>query len=369
MTSVPSRLNDLLSLAKEPSSEKRRELLRGITDVFLESTSEFNISQAENFGAIVGQIAREFEMSVRKELAERLACVPEAPRNLISQLANDDIDVAQSVLSQSGVLHDADLIAIIRLQSQEHLAAICDRPTISENVSDELVQRGNDQVVLKLVANGGAQISRGSMETIVQRSEKNKALQAPVINRQDLPPDLMNEMFFFVSSKLRSYILDRNKDLDPDAVDEAIQRTTDSLSQDLESSERKLTRAQEYVEQAEHRKELNESFLVRMVREKKIREFLYAFSKLTGLDERTANRVLSDPTGEAVAIACKSSQFDRSTFSTIILLMDKGQLRNLNNTNVLLRIYDRIDTETAQRVMRFWRIRKKTLQEKESIAA
>ena len=79
--------------------------------------------------------------------------------------------------------------------------------------------------------------------------------------------------------------------------------------------------------------------------------------------------MLSDPTGEAIAIACKSSNFDRSTFSTIILLMDKGQLRNLNNTNVLLRIYDKIDTETAQRVMRFWRVRKMTLDEKESLAA
>ncbi len=368
MTSAPSRLNDLLTLAKEPSSEKRRELLRGITDVFLESTEDFDASQAENFGAIAGQIAREFEMSVRKELAERLSCVPEAPRNLISQLANDEIEVAHSVLSQSGVLHDADLIAIIRLQGQEHMAAICERNTISEKVTDELVERGNDQVFLKLVANEGAVISRGSMETIVQRSEKNKALQAPIIQRQDLPPDLMNDMFFFVSSKLRSYILDRNKGLDPDMVDEAIQRTTDSLSRDLETSEKKLTRAQQYVEQAASRKELNESFLVRMVREKKIREFLCAFSHLTGLDERSANRVLSDPTGEAIAIACKASQFDRSTFSTIILLMDKGQLRNLNNTNVLLRIYDKIDTETAQRVMRFWRVRRMTI-EKESIAA
>lgn len=369
MTSAPSRLNDLLSLAKEPSSEKRRELLRGITDVFLESTSEFNLSQAENFGAIVGQIAREFEMSVRKELSERLACVPEAPHNLIAQLANDDIEVAHAVLSKSGVLHDADLVAIVRLQSQEHLAAICDRPTVSENVSDELVQRGDDTVFLKLVSNEGATISRDSMETIVERSEKVKSLQDPIIQRQDLPPDLMNEMFFFVSTKLRSYILDRNKGLDPRIVDEAIQSTTDSLSKDHEKSEKKLTRAQQFVEQAANRRELNESFLVRMVREKKIREFLCAFSRLTELDERSSNRVLSDPTGEAIAIACKSSQFDRSTFSTIILLMDKGQLRNLNNTNVLLRIYDKIDTETAQRVMRFWRVRQMTLAEKEAIAA
>ena len=369
MTSAPSRLNDLLNLAKEPSSEKRRELLRGITDVFLESTTEFNTSQAESFGAIVGQIAREFEMSVRQELAERLACVPEAPRNLISMLANDEIDVAQTILQSSGVLHDADLIAIVRLQSQEHLAAICERDTISETVTNELVERGDDKVFLKLVANEGAELSRSSMETIVQRSEKNKALQAPIIQRQDLPPDLMNEMFFFVSSKLRSFILDRNKDLDPKLVDEMIQSTTDSLSLDLESSEKKLTRAQEYVAQAEQRNQLNEGFLVQMVREKKIREFICAFSLLTGLDERSANRVLSDPTGEAVAIACKSSSFDRSTFSTIILLMDKGQLRNLNNTNVLLRIYDKIDTETAQRVMRFWRVRKMTLNEKESLAA
>ena len=44
-------------LAKEPSSEGRRKLLREVTDLFLEAPDSLNIKEVAQFGDIMGQMA------------------------------------------------------------------------------------------------------------------------------------------------------------------------------------------------------------------------------------------------------------------------------------------------------------------------
>jgi len=61
------------------------------------------------------------------------------------------------------VLRDDDLIAISSSQSPEKQVAISKRSTVSENVSDALVETGNEDAVTNLVSNEGAEISERSL--------------------------------------------------------------------------------------------------------------------------------------------------------------------------------------------------------------
>ena len=63
----------LLDLAKEGSSEKRRELLRQITDVFLADPPERSDRESMLFDEIVGAVAADLETQVRIELARKVA--------------------------------------------------------------------------------------------------------------------------------------------------------------------------------------------------------------------------------------------------------------------------------------------------------
>ncbi|MEZ6030195.1 MAG: hypothetical protein R3C46_10650 [Hyphomonadaceae bacterium] len=63
----------LLDLAKEGSSEKRRELLRQVTDVFLAAPDQRNEKEAVLFDEIVGAVAADLETQVRVELARKVA--------------------------------------------------------------------------------------------------------------------------------------------------------------------------------------------------------------------------------------------------------------------------------------------------------
>ena len=174
----------LIDLAKEPSSEKRRELLREVTDLFMEAPQDHSATQTEQFGDILGTVAREMEMEVRQTLATRLASVPNAPHALIVQLANDEINVARPVLTQSVVLRDSDLIALAKLQTQDHLHAIAGRKTVSAAVSDALVERGDDRVLVRLASNDGAELSRDAMEVLADKAETVEPLRRPMVTRR-----------------------------------------------------------------------------------------------------------------------------------------------------------------------------------------
>ena len=140
-----------------------------------------------------------------------MAPVAAAPIKLIRGLAGDvAIAVARPVLEGSTRLTDADLVAVAEQRGQAHLQAISRREAVSEAVSSVIVERGDDHTLQVLLGNDGATLSRAAHEAAVDRAGANPDLHEAVVNRRDLPVDLLNDMYFAVESKLRSRILERN---------------------------------------------------------------------------------------------------------------------------------------------------------------
>src|SRR5258706_11614768 len=110
MNAPRDHLSRLMHLAQEPSSEKRRELLQQVTDLFLDDGAALNPTELELGVDIVARLAGKMERDIRQNLASRLAESPNAPHRLALQLANDEIEVARPLLTGSGVLTDVDLI-------------------------------------------------------------------------------------------------------------------------------------------------------------------------------------------------------------------------------------------------------------------
>ena len=341
-----------------PSSDERRELLREVTDLFLADADAYSETEREHFGAIMGRVAKDMEVAVRQDLAHTLATVPTAPHALIQQLAQDEFGVAREVIAQSPVLEDGDLVQIAKTKGQEYLEAIAVRPTVSTAVSDALVTRGSDAVLVKLVANSGAMLSRAAMEKVVDRSEESEALQAPLIGRRDLPVDLLNEMFSFVSTKLRTQIIQTIDGLPQDVLDKALTQTQTRFAREVRQIKQADQKARVFVAEKAQRKELNEALLVQLMRAGQTTEFVHAFARLADIDVKTAQRIVQARNTEGIAIVARSARFDRSTFSTLALLLDASPTRSSEATRDLLALYDQVTPESAQRVMRFWKVRR-----------
>jgi uncharacterized protein (DUF2336 family) len=186
---MTATLHDLESLARERSREKRRVLLRAISDCFFDSDAHTE-KEAALYDDVVTRVLEEVEPAARAELAERLADAEAPPRRVLLRLAEDLISVAASILVRSTALQEADLERIAQHQSQGHLAAIAARPTLSERVTDVLVARGDELVVDTVVGNQGARFSRQSFATLAERACGNEKLLDRLGARTDVPAEI-----------------------------------------------------------------------------------------------------------------------------------------------------------------------------------
>lgn len=353
-----SRLHDLISLAREDSSEKRRELLREITDCFCARPPE--PAEAPLYDDVLTRLTAEMETAVRADLGLRFADNDHAPRGLIRRLAADDeIAVAAAVLSRSPVLTDDDLLEVVRTKGQGHLQAVSVRPTVSEQVSDVIVRRGDDTTLGVLLDNDGARLSREANETAVDRAKRNPALHESVVNRRQLPPDLLNDMYFVVETRLKQRILQENARLDPKALDEAIRTQRVQRAVDAGVLPADYVQAEERVAAFERQGRMDPQTLVRLLREGGT-AFTLAIARRCDVDYATADRVLKSGELDAVAVICRAADLERAVFLTVavVLLGQTGDA--IARAREYGDLYTALPRETAQRTLRFWRLRRQT---------
>ena len=358
MQPASSRLNRLVDLAKESSSDKRRELLREVTDVFLDSAHDCSDAEKSYFGEIISKVSTGMDVAVRKHLAARLADNPNAPLVLIKGFAMDEAEIAREVLSRSPVLKDDDLISVAETGNQDKIGAIAQRSSIPEIVSEAIVEHGDDTAVSALVSNTGAKVSRGTFRKVMERAETSTVLQAPLVNRQDLPADMVTELFTFVKAELREQVQQRMEAIQPEELERALKDAEQEVLSELKQMRVNDRKAMVYVGEMFQQRKLNEGLLIQLVKAGKMAELIHAFARIAEVDVKTIKRLFNARNLEGIAIIARSLRFERSTFSTIAVSILPSEGDASRSVHEVLDLYDQVASETAQRVMRFWRVRR-----------
>jgi uncharacterized protein (DUF2336 family) len=168
-----SSLAALIDLAKEPSSEKRRELLREVTSVFMSNADHAGSAELGLYDEVLTQLSTDMETLVRAEIANTLADAKVAPMGLLRKLASDHIDVAAPILTRSTALSESDLMHVVENKGQEHLRAVSQRAMVPEAISGVIVKRGDDETLKTLLVNDGARLSRETNEAVIHRAKAN----------------------------------------------------------------------------------------------------------------------------------------------------------------------------------------------------
>jgi uncharacterized protein (DUF2336 family) len=352
-----SRLPDLIALAEEGSSEKRRALLRELTEHFFGASSRTATEDAL-YGSVLARLATDMEIAVRAELSARFASATDAPAALIRRLADDDAAVAGAVLAASPVLSDEDLLGVVRKHGQAHLRAVSSRASVSEAVSDVIVQRGDDETLGTLLRNDGARLSRQASEAAVERAKVNPALHEATVSRTSLPPDLLNEMYFVVEARLRTRILEQNARLDPALLESALAAGRTRVATDDGALPADYAECLNYVEELKAAGQLTPRMLARFLRSGGTTAFLIALAQLADIDFHTARQIVERRELDALAVVCKAADLDRALFLTyaVVLLNDDGDA--MAKAHAYARMYAELGRDAALRTLRFWRMRR-----------
>ena len=128
MTNTSPDVEQLLALARDKTVASRQTLVETVSDLFFANEGVLSDRERALMTDILRQLIHDVEMSVRKALSERFSAQDGAPHDLVLALANDDIEVAHPILTDSQILQDIDLIEIIHHRTLEHQLAIAIPP-------------------------------------------------------------------------------------------------------------------------------------------------------------------------------------------------------------------------------------------------
>jgi uncharacterized protein (DUF2336 family) len=359
MNGESGRLRQLVDLAQEGSSERRRELLRGLTDAFFSRDAHAPAEMAL-FDEVLGQLADEMEVAVRAELSGRISARPDAPGRLLRRLANDEIDVARPVLSGAAGLSETDLIEVARSRGQHHLQAISQRPRLSSALSDVIVERGDEETLSVLIGNDGADLSREAQERLIDKASDSPRLQEGLVNRRSLPVDLLNEIYFVAEARIREQILARNATIDPAELERALESGRKQLAAQDGALPADYAQAETDIRRMAEKKELGPRTLAALLRGRQTTRFLVALSLLAHVDFHTARRIVERRELDALAVICKAAGFEPSLFLTFAVLILDSDGDAMAKARQYGQLYNDLPLEVAQRTIRFWQLRRRT---------
>jgi len=353
-------LIDELEAAVSAGSDSRRiEMLTRITDLFVGGAEHFSEEQIGVFDDVMARLVSTIEAKARAILAQRLAPIANAPTGVVHILAFDDeIEVAQPVLQHSERLQDQALLANATSKSQRHLFAISQRRQLSEAVTDILVQRGDREVVHSVAQNTGARFSETGFQTLVTRAANDDDLATFVGKRTDIP----RRHFLVLLEKASATVRERLTAENPRAsttIKGVVAEVASGIREGTRKASPDFAAAQEAVEQLHRLRRIGEAEVLQYARERKFEETAIALSILCDTPIDVVERALLDPGAEIVLILAKVAELSTTTTKAILLLRAADRGMSAKDLDQALASFNRLQPETARRVLSFFRARAK----------
>lgn len=253
--------------------------------------------------AVLLLLVKDVEKEVRRTLAEAVADCEELPPDVASRLARDDIEVARPVLERSPVLSDEELIEIVRTNSIQYALAVAGRERISEAVSEALVDSGDEQVVVRLTGNVGAELSRRTLQRIAEEFRESRPVQDRLVKRPALPYELVEQLVGVIGDRLQWELL-RDRRISPEKARQLMEAIRDRVSIALVAREHGDHGLERHLRERWVAGELDGEDVLRFLRDGDIAAFETAFTVMTRLGLRTVRRLLYNSDRRCLAALC-----------------------------------------------------------------
>lgn len=349
---IATDIGKLIELARNRTTDGRSALVAAIGNLFDETERQFTDQELVLMNDILKKLIQEVARPIRKALAEKLAQAKSAPSEVIEMLGNDEIDVATPILMHSEFLTDRALIEIVRRRTRQHRLTIAMRSKVSSGVCDALVEFREVDVIQNLLKNHGAQISQATLAYLVDQSAAVDEYQEPLLRRRELGPELAKRMYIHVSTGLRNYIL-AHFQVDRAELDARLAEAT-SEAMEKATAENHVDAVQALADKLAKRDALTYDLIVQTLRRGEVQLFEAMIAQMTGLSRDLACRLLYEEEADGFVIVARVAGFDRSTFTTLFLLLQRAHPHDDANDPQQLRrgleLYDRLRPETAKKV-------------------
>jgi uncharacterized protein (DUF2336 family) len=354
MTASKSFLQELDEAVLKGSVESREKALWYATDMLM--VGGYSESEIWTFGEVIGRLADAIEVVARAQLAKRLAYASHAPKNIVQKLAFDDsIDVAGPILQHNERLDAKTLVKNIRTKSQSHLLAISKRRSIPSVVTDELVTRGNQEVVISVASNSGACFSNFGFLHMIRRSTGDSILTESLGLRKDIPRPMFQQLVSKASAEVRRKLEQERPDLVGE-IHTSVTEVAGALQSKFGPATEKYSAAKRGITARHRLGELNENAILEYARDHKIEEATVGLSLLSSLPFSAVEHALADP--EMTLILAKSQKFAWETAMALLFLGAKDHRIKESDLDGRKQEFARLNMKTSQEVLSFYKSRR-----------
>ncbi|UPK27187.1 DUF2336 domain-containing protein [Bradyrhizobium sp. 195] len=357
MTVATSLIPGLDDIVKRGDPRRRGEIARAISELFFRDSANLRPELIDLFDNLLIDLVPHAELASRVDLAERFSHLSNAPPHLVNQLAREnEIMVAAPVLRRSPVLDDSALVEIARLKGQGHLLAMTERPALSAEITDVLVERGDRDVVRRAAANAGAVFSPSSYSELIKRAAQDGVLTLKIGQRRDLSGEHLKELLDGTLDVIRRRL---SSVVNP-ARQVEIKRAMAAIEEAAlpPGPRRDFSGAQRTVLTLHRGGHLGESALLGFAKAHKYEESIASLSAMSGVRLSVLDRLVAGDRYDPILIIGRVLNLGWPTVRALILLW-YGPHRTPADADIeAARVnFTRLMPTTAERVVNFWRNR------------
>jgi uncharacterized protein (DUF2336 family) len=357
MAVATSLIPGLDDIVERGDPQRRAKAIRQISDLFLQGAGHFRPEHVNLFDGILTGLVSETEIGARAELAERLATIPNAPPTLVNRLVRaDEVAIAGPLLRHSPVIDEPTLIDIARAKGQGHLLAISGRPSLSTDLTDVIVNRGDREVIRSVAGNAGALFSSSGYTGLLKRAGDDGILALTVGQREDISPALLESLLASSVDVVRRRLFEAANPARKAAINKTMIAIVGGSKR--AASSRDFSAAQRAVISRHQADGLHEATLLELAKAHNYEESIATISAMSGVRISTIETLMTGERHDPILIMGKSLGLEWATVRALILLrLGPNRVPSATDIEMARVNFERLVTATAQRVMNFWKAR------------
>ena len=269
---------------------------------------------------------------------------------------DDEIAVAGPILSHSQCLDEATLVEGAKTKSQEHLLAISQRSSISEAVTDVLVERGNTDVVVNTAANAGAKFSEFGCSTLVARSGEDRAIALRVWLRPDIPRHHLLTLFASASEEVQKEleVADRQK---AQLYRYMVAQAKNQIQTQIRDGSENYATARPYIESLNRSGGLTDERLKAFARQGQFDEVAIALSLMADLSVGHIERAFVHQQADHLLVIAKAIGLSWETTKAILVMRAPNENKTDPEIGRHYASFMKLQQSTAISALQFYRLR------------
>jgi uncharacterized protein (DUF2336 family) len=335
------------------SPERRCQILRQVTELFVVNARRLDASQVQVFDDVFARLLAPADARTLAKVSLALSDLADAPKATVRRLAfHEDAVIASPVLRKINTLPESDLVEIASRRSQQHLVAISERTSLSETLTDAVLKRSDTVICRALARNAGARISEQGYSTLVVKAQRDDDIAESLVSRTDMPVRFLQELLAHTTRTTRSRLLK----LAPSATREMIGAAIASIEGQA------LTRVRDQVDYSNAKTMVMALNTSGKLNDSKVNHFavhgepinlIAALSLLAASPIETVEVLMEEEDGYGLMVACRASRLDWQTALAVVRNRKCARRFEPRELEQLKAMFTGLSLSVAERTIRF----------------